>query len=75
MENTFCSSVTKTFKLICFHCGGTSGSELLNDDFTRDLNRRCAKVRPICRLCRATGKELSTWGVNDLNKNKKCKHL
>ena len=29
-------SVTVTFKPICFHCGGTSGSELLNDDFTRD---------------------------------------
>ena len=37
METTYYGSVTVTFEPICFHCGGTSGSELFNDDFTRDL--------------------------------------
>ena len=64
IETTYYGSVTVTFKPICFHCDGTSGSELLNDNFTRDLKRKYAKVRPICRMCRAAGKEPSTCGVN-----------
>ena len=71
METTYYGSVTVTFKLICFHCGGTSGCELLNNDFTRGLKRNHAKVRPICRICRVAGKEPSTWGVNNLNKKQK----
>ena len=62
METTYYGSVSVTFKWICFHCGGTSASELLNDDFTRD---------PICSMCRAAGKEPSIWGVNNLNKKQK----
>ena len=75
METTYYGSVTVTFKPICFHCGETSGSKLLNHDFTRDLKRKYAKVGPIWRMCRAAGKEPSTWGVNKLIKNKKCKYL
>ena len=71
METTYYGSVTVTFKLICFQCGGTSGSEVLNNNFTRDLKRKYTKVRPICRTCRATGKDPSTWGVTNF-KNKKC---
>ena len=71
METTYYGSMTVKFKPICFHCGGTSGSELNNDDFTRDLKRKYAKVRPICRTCTAAGKEPSTWGVNNLNKKQK----
>ena len=43
------------------------GSELLNDDF----NRNYPKVRPICRVCRAAGKEPSNWGLSNLNKKQK----
>ena len=71
LETIYYGSVAITFKPICFPCGGTSGSELLNDDFTRDLKRKHAKVRPICRMCRAGGKEPTTWGVNNLNKKQK----
>lgn len=78
METTYYGSVTVTFKLICFQCGETSGSEVLNNDFTRDVKRKYTKVRPICRTCRNTGKDPSTWGVTNLKSTYRylnCLHI
>ena len=66
METTYYGSVIVTLKSVCCHCGGTSGSELLNNDFTQNLKQKYANVRPICIMCRAVGKEPSTWGTNNL---------
>ena len=70
METTYYGSVTVTFKPICFHCGETSGSKLLNHDFTRDLKRKYAKVGPIWRMGRAAGRALHL-GCKQINKEQK----
>ena len=71
MDTAYYGAVTVTLKPVCCHCGAPSGSNLLNNEYTLNLEQKYRKVQLICQICRAAGKKPSTWGTNNLNKKKK----
>ena len=72
MEVAYYSAQRITFDAVCYHCGGAESLELANDDELRSLKEQYARVRPLCIVCRAAGKQPATWGPqNRLGKRKR----
>ena len=75
IENAYYGATTIKMVDICNHCGGVSGSPLLNDDSIRELKRKYTRVRPICASCKLIGKVPTTWGaLNSLAEKRQKKN-
>ena len=58
------------FPPICYYCGG-SEETLVNDEEMTELKQQYAVVRPICLLCKASGKKSFTSHPSNLKKRRK----
>ena len=67
MEVQYYSSTLAAFPDVCFHCG-TSEESLVEDDNILQLRKEFAIVRPICFLCRSSGKRPATRQANNMAK-------
>ncbi|XP_070546755.1 uncharacterized protein [Ptychodera flava] len=66
METTYYSATTVSFEACCFYCGVQDS--LLNDDYITSLRSQYSVVRPLCKMCRDSGKEAKTWGQSKMKK-------
>ena len=63
IEVQYYSSTMVAFPQVCYHCGAPEET-LLNDIEIIELKKQFAIVRPICFLCRSSGKRPSTRQPN-----------
>jgi len=70
IEVQYYSSTMVAFPQVCYHCGAPEET-LLNDSEIVELKKQFAVVRPICFLCRSSGKRPSTRQPNLIAKKHK----
>ena len=63
VEVQYYSSTLCSFPPVCYHCGGPEET-LLNNEEVLELKKQFAIVRPICFLCRSSGKRPATRQPN-----------
>ena len=70
VEVQYYSSTLMSFPSICFYCG-TPEEALVDDSGIQELRLQYTVVRPICFLCRSSGKRPATRQANNTAKRSK----
>ncbi len=71
MEACYYGASNVHFPDVCYYCGESEPTQLLDNQYMKELKEQFATVRPLCIDCRSAGKEAKTRAPNNVTKRRK----